>query len=333
VDILLLGGPQFVGRAVLDAALAGGHRVTMFNRGLTNPELYPEIERITGDRDGGLEGLRGRRWDAVVDTSGYLPRIVRQSAEMLKDAVERYLFVSTFSVYASMVEADEDAPLATLADPSAEQITGETYGGLKVLCENVVQEIYGDRGTIVRCGLIVGPHDHTDRFTYWPVHAARGGPMIAPEGPGYAMQVIDARDLAAFMVHLLENGTSGIYNASGPEPPTSLGAILDIAAEISGSKPEVAWRSVEFLTEHDVTPWADLPLWLPGERWATVKLDRALAAGLRLRPMRETIADTLAWYAEERGEAPLRTGLSPEREAELLAIGPEDRAEAKSGGT
>ncbi|MGE0060254.1 MAG: NAD-dependent epimerase/dehydratase family protein [Dehalococcoidia bacterium] len=323
MDILLLGGPQFVGRAVIDAALAGGHNVTMFNRGRTNPELYPEVERITGDRDGGLEGLAGRRWDAVVDTSGYLPRIVRQSAELLRDSVGRYLFVSTFSVYASMADADEDAPLATLADPAGEQITGETYGGLKVLCENVVQEVYGDNATVVRCGLIVGPHDHTDRFTYWPVHAARGGRMLAPEGPDYAMQVIDARDLAAFIVHLLETGTSGTFNASGPEPATTLGAILEMAAEVSGSKPEVAWHSTEFLQQHDVKPWSDLPLWLPGERWATAKLDRALAAGLMLRPMRETIADTLAWYAEERGQAPLRTGLSPEREAELLAMEPD----------
>lgn len=324
MDILLLGGPQFVGRAVIDAALAAGHRVTMFNRGRTNPELYPDVERITGDRDGGLDGLSGRRWDAVIDTSGYLPRIVRQSAEMLRNSVERYLFVSTFSVYANMADADEDAPLATLTNPAAEEITGETYGGLKVLCENVVRQVYRDRSTVVRCGLIIGPHDITDRFTYWPVHAARGGKMIAPEGPGYAMQVVDARDLAAFMVHLLETDTGGIFNASGPEPATSLGAIIETAAEISGSKPDVAWRSTEFLQQHDVKPWADLPLWLPGERWATVKLDRALAAGLRLRPMRDTIADTLAWYSEERGEAPLRAGLTREREAELLAIEPQN---------
>jgi 2'-hydroxyisoflavone reductase len=307
---------------VIDAATANGHTVTMFNRGRTNPELYPDIERITSDRDGGIGALAGRRWDAVVDTSGYLPRIVRQSVEALRDSVSRYLFISTLSVYASMAEADENAELATLNDDSVEEITVGTYGGLKVLCEQAVEEVYGDRATIVRPGLIVGPHDPTDRFTYWPVRASRGGTMLAPEGPDYGVQVIDARDLAAFVLHLLETHTPGVFNATGPASPTSLGEIIDIAAELSGSRPEVAYRSRAVVDKHDVTPWSVLPLYLPDQRWATVKLDRALAAGLKLRPMRETVADTLAWYAEERGAEPLRTGLSPEREAELLAIEP-----------
>ena len=319
MDILLLGGPKFVGRAVIDAALDGGHNVTLFNRGQTNAELYPHLERLVGDRDGGLAALDGRIWDAIIDISGYFPRVVRASAERLAASTGRYLFISSISVYASIEDATEASPLAILPDPAVEQITGATYGGLKALCELAVEDVFGERAINVRPGLIVGPHDPTDRFTYWVHRTARGGPVLAPEGPDVAVQVIDVRDLAQWLVRLLQSGASGAFNATGPDYRLTFGEMLQTGASEAGTKPDIVWKSPEFLAANNVAPWSMLPLYQPAERWASVNIDRALSAGLTFRPLAETVRDTLAWIAEVPRSEPLLAGLSQEREAELLA--------------
>jgi 2'-hydroxyisoflavone reductase len=326
--LLVLGGTKFLGRGIVDAALAAGHSVTLFNRGLTNPGLYPEVGALRGDRDGDLAALRGREWDAVIDPSGYMPRVVRASAELLRGAVAHYVFVSSISVYALPFPPgiDESAPLVPAVEDAAE-VTGESYGGLKVGCEQVVREVFDGAHTNVRAGLIVGPHDPTGRFTYWPVRVARGGEVLAPGDPARIVQVVDARDLGAWLVHVAEQRVAGDFNASG-EPRFSMGELLETCRRVSASDAELVWITDEFLLERGVGAWLELPLWLePAEvGFLQVDVTKAVAAGLRFRPLQETVADTLAWAAQDGAPGPLASGmqigeagLRPEREAELLA--------------
>jgi 2'-hydroxyisoflavone reductase len=309
--LLVLGGTKFLGRAVVEDALERGHEVTTFSRGETNPGLFLDAEMLYGDRDGGLEPLHGRSWDAVVDTSGYVPRVVRASAELLRAAVGRYCFVSSISAYEDLSgPVDEESPVKELYDPESEDVD-EHYGALKAACERVVQELCGDRALVVRPGLIVGPHDGSDRFTYWARRLARGGAILAPGPPERRVQFVDVRDLGAWLVHALEDGRGGIFNATGEA--VSWGELLMDAA--------VTWVSDEFLAEHEVGEWMELPLWIydPAFRGMhAADVSRAVAAGLTFRPVDETVRDTAAWDAS-RGEPELATGLSAEREAELLA--------------
>ena len=312
--LLLLGGPKFVGRAVIDTALERGHQVTLFNRGMTCAELYPELERIVGDRDGGLEGLRGREWDAVVDTSGYLPRVVGQSAGLLADAVGHYVFVSSISAYASLAEpVDEGSPLAELSSPGSEDIATD-YGALKALCEQEVEATFPGRSTHVRAGLIVGPHDPTGRFTYWPHRVARGGDLLVP-GPAWRpVQFVDVRDLAAWMVLAAEERLTGPFNVTGP---TTMGAVVDAARRISGASARPVEVDDAFLAAQGVGEWMELPLWVDvnGEMPSVFSVDnsRATASGLMFRPLDDTVAATLADARLVDG-----VGLTPERETELL---------------
>jgi 2'-hydroxyisoflavone reductase len=294
--LLVLGGTKFLGRHVVAHALADGHEVTTFTRGRTNPGLFPDVEHLRGDRDGGLDALRGREWDGVVDTSGYVPRVVRQSAELLRDAVERYVFVSTISVYAEPEEEPEDEDVQA------------HYGALKRACERVVEGVYGDRSARVRAGLIAGPHDPTDRFTYWARRLAAGGDVLAPGRPEQPVQLIDARDLAAWLVQLALRGPGGTFDATGPQ--LTLGEVLE---RLRGSS-NLVW--VE--QPEGVTPWTELPLWLPEDGWFLMQRDvsAAAAAGLVCRRLEETARDTEAWDRGEPGERPT---LSRERERELLA--------------
>ncbi len=314
--LLLLGGPRFLGRAIIDAALERDHELTLFNRGTTGANLYPELERVLGDRDGGLDGLTGRAWDAVVDTSGYLPRVVGASAELLGDAVEHYVFVSSISVYASFAEVvDEDAPLAELSEPGSEDI-GRDYGALKALCEQVVESVFPGRATAVRAGLIVGPHDPTGRFTYWPHRIARGGDVLAP-GPAWRpIQLVDVRDLAAWIVGAAEERHAGPFNVTGP---TTIGAVVDAARRVTGSTARAVEVDDAFLTDQGVDEWIELPLWVDTRkddwrRFLEVDVSRALAAGLTFRPLDETVSATLAEAETIEG-----VGLAPDRERELLA--------------
>jgi len=321
MDLLILGGSRFVGLHLVNAALSEGHRVTTFNRGVSRAQPLPGTEAITGDRDGGLEALGRRTWDAVIDTSGYFPRLVRDSARYLANRTKLYLFISTISVYRDFTQAGltEDAPLATTNEPAVEDIGEGRYGPLKALCESEVLAAYADRALIVRPGLIVGPHDPTDRFTYWPLRVAAGGEFLAPDSPSVPTQFIDARDLAAFCVSLVGRRQTGIYHATGAAYAASLGDVVDACQAAGGSDAAATWIPEEFLLEQGVTPWLEVPLWVPRDRQGlvTVNCGKAFAAGLVTRPLAETVSDTLAW-ARGRGEAPLRAGLSRERERELL---------------
>ncbi len=317
--ILILGGTRFLGRGLVDAALERNHSVTLFHRGKTNPDVYPELEHLHGDRDTDLDALRGKTWDVVIDTSGYIPRHVRQSAALLADVVQRYIFISTISVYSDLSHpgTHEASPLRTLSDPSVETVTGETYGGLKVLCEQAAEDAMPGRTLNVRSGLIVGPNDPTDRFTYWVVKAARQQHMIAPESPQYAMQFIDVRDIAEWCVLMAELKQTGTYNVTGRQTPLS--EVIGTAAAISGNNPVVHWLDAPYLLAQGIQPWSDLPLWMPStdpEMAGThqIRIDPALAHGLTFRPLHVTVTDTLAW----RDDSPLSTGLAPEREAEIL---------------
>jgi 2'-hydroxyisoflavone reductase len=317
--LLVLGGTKFLGRHAIDAALGAEHEVTLFTRGKTNPELFPEAEHLRGDRDGGLGALEGRSWDGAVDTSGFVPRIVRQSAELLRDSVQRYVFVSSISVYDDFsAPVDETSPVARLDDPSSEEVL-EHYGALKAACEEVVEGAYGDRSARVRAGLIVGPHDATDRFTYWPRRIAAGGDVLCSGNPEAPVQFVDARDLGAWLVKLALEGPGGVFNATGPAERLSFVELLDRMRATIGSDANLVWTDEQRILAADVQPWTELPLWLPGSEhagMARADISRALAAGLTFRPLEETIADTLAWDGTVPGDRPT---LRQEKEQEILA--------------
>lgn len=334
MKILILGGTVFVGRHLVDSALQRGHEVTLFNRGQHNPELYPEVEKLRGDRDGDLSALEGRRWDAVIDTCGYVPRIVRASVDRLAGAVDQYAFISTISVFADTRRPgmDEDAPLGTLSDESVEEVTGETYGPLKALCERAVREGMPDRALIVRPGLIVGPNDPTDRFTYWPHRIARGGEVLAPGVPELPVQFIDVRDLAEWTIRLVEKRQNGTYNATAPDYRLEMGRVLEVCRQVSGSDARFTWIPDDWLLEHEVQPWMELPLWVTGDEehrgFHAIDVSRAIAAGLTFRPLEQTVRDTLDWDATRPAKYTWRAGMAPEREQELLAAWHTEKAEA-----
>ena len=322
--LLVLGGTLFLGRHLVEAAVERGDEVTLFNRGRTNPGLYPEVEHLHGDRDGDLSALAGREWDAVVDTSARVPRWVRTAAELLRDGVGHYTFISSGSVYADTSRAgtDESAPVHTLADESVEEIdSAETYGALKALCERVAEEVLSQNVLSVRAGLIVGPYDPTGRFTYWPHRIARGGDVVAPEPRNQAVQIVHARDLADWILALAERRTTGIFNAVGPERPLTLEEVLAECHRVTGSDANLVWADERFLVDHGVEAWSELPLWLAPDTnpeyrgFMSVDVSKAVAAGLRFRPLADTIRETLTG-AEPTADA----GLAPERERELLAL-------------
>ena len=330
LKLLILGGTGFLGPAIVHCARRRGHEVTLFNRGRTNPDLFADLEKIQGDRNdvASLDALEGRDWDACIDTSGYVPRIVGESASLLADHVRQYVFISSISVYADFSQRglNEDSPVGTLEDETVEEITGQTYGPLKALCEQAAERALPGRACNIRPGLIVGPMDRSDRFTYWPVRIQRGGEVLAPDSPDTPTQVIDVNDLGEFIVHCVEKGTNGVFNATSPAGELTMGELLAACQAVSGSDATLTWADTAFLAEHDVAPWSDMPVWVPldGEDAGHpfVNVDRALAAGLTFRPIRETVRDTLDWWANEphsRRKQPLRAGLSPEREAEVLA--------------
>lgn len=327
MKILILGGTKFLGRHLVDAALAAGHEVTLFNRGKTNPTLFPNVETITGDREHDIEKLSGREWDAVIDVAGYVPRIVRLSVDGLARRVKRYVFISSISAYAdfSKVGINESDPVAQMPEQPTEENDPETYGARKAVSEQFVQEVYGDRALIIRPGLIVGPYDPSDRFTYWPMRVKRGGDMIVPENPSAPIQVIDARDLAEFTIRLIEQNASGIYNATGPDYELKMGEFLDQCKLATGSVAAFHWTSVEFLKEHKVEPWTDLPVWMPESEpgmqgFARVDISKSVNAGLKFRPLEETIRDTIAWAETRPEDHEWRAGLNPAKERILLAL-------------
>lgn len=319
MNLLVLGGTRFVGRQLVLTALERGHTVTVFTRGQTGDDPPPTVERLRGDRDAGELGAMtgpeqpGRTWDACLDVSGYLPRVVEQSAELLKNAVKRYLFISTVSVYAGGQSGPitEDSALATLSTPGSEDIRAD-YGALKVICEDKVRQIYGQRATIVRSGLVAGPFDHTGRFTYWALRAKQGGVALAPGDGQDITQVIDVRDLAAFTVRLLEEDTAGTFNAVGE--PLPFAAFLDQVAVGVGARPE--WRWLPKAEMDRLGGEQSWPVYAHREPVLNIQPTRARAAGLKLRSLADTAQGTLAWAQASGVEG---AGPSAEREAELLA--------------
>ena len=325
MNILIIGGTRFVGRHLVEAAMERGHEITLFNRGQTNPGVFPGLETIHGDRETDLEKLAGRKWDAVVDTCGYFPRLVKLSAEALKESVSQYVFISTVSVYADFdaTGIDEDYALGTIEDESVEDITDGSYGPLKVLCEKAVGEAYPETALIIRPGLIVGPHDPTDRFTYWPVRVARGGTVVAPVGPNEPTQFVHARDLVDFTVKLIEEKAAGVFNVVGPEEPCPIGELLETCKGVSGSDAEFVWASEEFIAEHKVVPWMELTLWIPeseGGGMSRVSNARAKAAGLKFKSTETIVRETLDWAKSRPVDYEMRAGVKEEREAELLGL-------------
>jgi 2'-hydroxyisoflavone reductase len=317
--ILILGGTVFLGRALAVAALEAGHELTMLNRGTHAVDFGAPVEHLRGDRAAELDLPAGRTWDAVVDTSGYTPTAVGRSARALSRAAGHYTFVSSVSVNRLDGEGrvDEDTEVLALPEGAGEEVTDETYGPLKALCEAEVETEFEGRALIVRPGMIVGPHDPTDRFTYWPDRMRAGGKVLAPGDPDREVQLIDARDLAGWMLAMVERDGVGTFVATGPERRLSMQGMLEACGHA-----RLEWVDDEFLLEHEVEPWAALPFWLPesSDERAIFHVDvsRALAEGLRFRPLSETVADLMAWH-ERRGVEIGPPTLDRAREAELLA--------------
>ena len=328
MKILVIGGTQFVGRAMAQAVLDRGHELTLFNRGKTAAALFPSAEKIVGDRDGGLDALDGKRWDAVIDACGYYPRLVKDSVTKLKDAVGVYAFVSTISVFSDLTLSgiDESSPMGRDAGDGVEEFTGEKYGPFKTLCEEELLAVFPQNHLIIRPGLVTGPNDHTNRFGYWPARFAKGGDVLVPGSAERQLQHIDARDLAAFTLHCLENGTLGDFNATGPAVRQTMGDLVAACLEASGSGANPIYVDEAFLLENEVQPWSELPFWIPesaedSRGLFAFNVQKAVDAGLTFRPLIETVRDALA-YENERAKAEdfhnWAANLAPEKEAALL---------------
>jgi 2'-hydroxyisoflavone reductase len=325
--ILILGGTGFLGPATVEAAVARGHQLTLFNRGKTRPGLFPNIETLLGDRDPekgeGLNALRNRKWDAVIDNSGYFPRQVSASAKLLASNAGQYIFISSISAYAdnSVEGQDEAAKLATTDDPTVEKVTEQTFGPLKVLCEKASAAAFSKRCAIVRPGYIVGPDDPSGRFTYWPVRIDRGGEVLAPGAPSDPVQIIDVRDLGAWLVTLIEQGTTGTFNAAGPKDRLAWGDLLAACRKATAASHSLTWVPGDWVRREANEAF---PIWAPygGDTrgFHTWKNERAVKAGLKFRPCAETAADTLEWYkSQPEGGRTRLAGPAAAREAQLLA--------------
>jgi 2'-hydroxyisoflavone reductase len=326
-SILVLGGTGFLGPHVVTSALARGHAVTLFNRGKTHPGLFPDVEKLLGDRDGHLEALANRKWDAVVDPSGYVPRLVKLSAELLAPNVGRYVFISTISVYArhDVIDADESSPVETIADPANEDVKAN-YGALKALCERAAEAAMPGRVATLRPGLIIGPGDPTGRFTHWPTRLSEGGEVLAPGDGSTPTQYIDGRDLGAWVVKVIEDGTVGTMNALGPEHRATMKQVLDACNAALGGKAQLTWVDGDFLDKQGVEGWSELPMWIDNKGeyagFGTTQNARAVKAGLVFRPIGDTARDTIAWLQtlpEDQRAKARSSGIKPDKEARVLA--------------
>jgi 2'-hydroxyisoflavone reductase len=341
MKLLILGGTVFLGRHLIEAALSRGHEVTIFNRGLHGKDLYPDIEKLRGSREGDLMALQGKQWDAVIDTNGYVPSIVRNSARFLANTTAHYTFISSISVYAEFSHPgmDETAPVGTITAAqikAAEQVIppqqgtparayGANYGPLKALCEQAAEEVMPGRVLVIRPGIIVGPYDYSDRFTYWPYRLAQGGEVLAPGRPDSLVQIIDARDLSEWIIHMVETCQTGTYNAVGPEQPITMQELLETCkrvSSVSGSNAHFTWIDEDFLLEAGAIPWSQIPLWLPDKEdmpgHSTISHQKALVAGLTFRPLAQIVRDTLDWALQRPPETQWQAGLTPEDERRFL---------------
>ncbi|MCT8136374.1 SDR family oxidoreductase [Anaerobacillus sp. CMMVII] len=326
MKVLIIGGTKFIGIHIVEELVKRGHDVTIFNRGKTNVDFFPTIKKIVGDREGDLSMLKEDHWDAVIDTCGYVPRVVSHSARALSSHADLYVFVSTISVYQdfSAENITETDDLSVLKDTNTQEVTGETYGPLKVLCEKEVSKIFPNRALIVRPGLIVGPYDPTDRFTYWPKRVALGGEVLAPGLKDAQIQFIDARDLASYIVSAIETKTVGTYNVTGPKEHLTLEDFLHACKKTLNNETDFIWVEDEFLEGNDVGFWTELPLYIPQNKGMSgmlgVNINKALSTGLTFRPLEETIRDTFTWdESRQLAESERKAGLNFEKEKAVLA--------------
>ncbi len=325
MKILVIGGTLFLGRHIVETAVRNGHEVTLFNRSRSNKDLFPDLEKIIGDRDKDLEQLKGRKWDAVIDTCGYIPRIVEKSAEELKDSIGKYVFISTISVYKDFSKPGitESSELARLGNEADETLNNETYGPLKTHCEERVKKHFPDNQLIIRPGLIVGPDDYSDRFTYWPVRIQKGWRIVIPENTNYPVQFIDVRDLAEFVVKCIEENRTGIFNATGPEKEMHFQELIDACVPFAAEDIDLEFIRIpdpfleEKLAEHKVY----LPLAEAKGEWAGIEqvdCSKAIGAGLSFRPLSSTVIDTLVWYQTKPEDYVMKTGLNAETERKII---------------
>ncbi len=323
MKIIIIGGTRFLGRYLVESALDRNHEVTLFNRGQSNPELYPDIKQIHGDRDGELDKLKGQTWDAVIDTCCYYPRIVSASAEFLADKAGHYTFISSISVYGDLSKpgVNEQSPVGIIEDTTIEEITEDSYGPLKALCEQVVEKQFPDKTLVIRPGLIVGPFDLSDRFTYWVNRISKGGKVLVPKPKDYKMQYIDVRDLSDWIIRMIEDEKIGIFNGIGPDYKLTMQDFLDNCKKILKSDAELIWVSEKFLKENKVENWTDLPIWINDKKYQGMlqtDCQKAFSNGLKFRLFEDTIKDTLKWCLSRPKDYQWKAGLSFEREAELL---------------
>ncbi|MFF2855987.1 MULTISPECIES: NAD-dependent epimerase/dehydratase family protein [unclassified Peribacillus] len=339
MKILLLGGTRFLGRYLARAAIEKGHEVTLFNRG-SDPYVFPEIEQLKGDRDGDLEMLKGRQWDAVIDTSGSIPRTVSKSCRLLHQ-VKHYTYISSISVYSDPTEpgVDENGEVHTLNDDKAEEITrgtagpiyGEYYGPLKSLSEKAAEKELPGKVLSIRAGQIVGPYDYTDRFVYWLKRIAEGGEILSPGRPGRPIQVIDARDLAQWIIQMIEKGMAGTYNAVGPDYTLTMGQLLEGCKQVTGSNADFTWVSEKFLDDNKVEPWGEMPLWIPEEfpfpgakeplnGFLAVDNNKAINNGLTFRPLSETLEEIWNWEKGRQESVVRKAGIHRQHESDLLGL-------------
>ncbi|AJD90113.1 putative isoflavone reductase [Jeotgalibacillus malaysiensis] len=324
MKLLILGGTKFLGRHIAESAVNKGHEVTLFNRGQTNTNLFPDAVKLTGDRNGDLSALEKGEWDAVIDVSGYTPSQVRKTAELLKGRVGHYTLISTISVYEDYTNGPAVEGVTKLAEleEDTEEVTGATYGPLKQHCEEVVKELYREHSLVIRPGLIVGPHDPTDRFTYWVWRAQQGGTALAPGKPERKVQWIDVRDLSEWAIGMIDRHESGTFNAAGGDPLPTMEKYLDTAKKVANTDVTYQWISDDILTAHDAGPFVEVPFWLPvtaqyPDGFLLADASKAIDKGLTFRPLEETISDTLLWL-NERQNHEWKAGLSEERERKLL---------------
>jgi 2'-hydroxyisoflavone reductase len=325
LKILILGGTSFLGPHLVEELCEHGHVVTLFNRGTHNFSFSSAVEQLHGDRDGNLEALLDHKWDAIIDTSGHLPRVVETSSKAFVEATNHYTFISTIGVYKNFhkIGIDEDYPLAKLDDEKSEEITDKTYGALKALCENVIDRYFPNKSLIIRPGLIVGPLDATDRFTYWPVRIAEGGDILAPGTPTQNLQLIDVRDLAKWIVMMVERQAIGTYNATGPATSLTFGQLIKECVAFSKKNSVIHWVDEDFLIQHEVKDWVELPLWLAPTRnmpgFFNINAQKAIQAGLTFRPLSETVSSVLEWDAS-RENIKKQAGLDRGQENGLLQL-------------
>ncbi|MBV6477757.1 MAG: hypothetical protein HGGPFJEG_00501 [Ignavibacteria bacterium] len=322
MNILIIGGTIFLGRHIIDSAIKRNHNIVLFNRGKHNPELFPELEKIKGDREGDLSELKRRKFDAVIDTCGYVPKVVRKSADYLRDSAGHYTFISSISVYknAGDLDLDETSETESVKDGITDTMTLENYGALKALCEREVSEVFGNDSSLVRSGLIVGDGDFSDRFTYWVERISRGGKVIVPVSETNNVQFIDVKDLADWVIKMTEEKISGVYNSTGPLETLSLYDLINQCIEFTGSRADFIGIAEEFLLKENVVPYKDLTLWLPADSAGmnNVNISKAKSAGMKIRPLTETLIDTMKYHLSRGKDFKLRTGLSSEREKEIF---------------